>query len=554
MGTKLTALATELTAPTFQDLLYVVTDPGGTPADRKMTIRTLRQHYNVMDYGAVADGSTDDLAAFQAAIAAAETAGGGIVYIPIGDYRISARIDVPSLVSLVGQDMYRTRLILDDTNHDGGTGNWLILCGSTTVACNDITLANFCSYAAKYGLGDTAPYHGIIGFESVERAAVHNVYVRGGANGGSGVRLKNCTNFHIRGFLAEDIVDYSLAFLSNTKYGTVSDMVCRNVGEIIDFGPGNSDIVVTNVVAKGNYTDRTEEAIDMGGAERIVINNLMASGDWPMAVNIKEESGAACKDIRFDNCHFRMEGKSGQRCRGFFLAGTPLDEHANIELNDCTVELVGEATEHRGAIGSAANTKIDGLTVRGGRYVSGRECVDLFTSTVVKRRILFDGVEIQAGQAAVNGYGIYILNGLYPVVRNCRFLGTGNSAVFLQWSTTAALDATQKLINACIDNNYVLNFGQGAQVAALRVRINNEVATAETYNLLSICGNTIILDNDTVAITNRRGILVTIYDMTAIDYARVDHNTIYRVPTPTDYADVFGLNSTEEDNVTYDGS
>lgn len=48
--------------------------------------------FNVEDYGAVHDNSTDDTAAIQAAINAAETAGGGVVYFPRGRYVIAGAL------------------------------------------------------------------------------------------------------------------------------------------------------------------------------------------------------------------------------------------------------------------------------------------------------------------------------------------------------------------------------------------------------------------------------------------------------------------------------
>src|SRR5215467_11441399 len=47
---------------------------------------------NVKDFGATGDGSTDDTAAIQAAINAAIDQGGGTVYVPVGNYVITAPI------------------------------------------------------------------------------------------------------------------------------------------------------------------------------------------------------------------------------------------------------------------------------------------------------------------------------------------------------------------------------------------------------------------------------------------------------------------------------
>ncbi len=57
---------------------------------------------NVRDFGAKADQTTDDTAAFQAAIDAAHTAGGGSVFVPPGMYRLNGTLIVKLNVTLEG--------------------------------------------------------------------------------------------------------------------------------------------------------------------------------------------------------------------------------------------------------------------------------------------------------------------------------------------------------------------------------------------------------------------------------------------------------------------
>jgi hypothetical protein len=69
--------------------------------------------YNVKDYGAKGDGSTDDTAAINAAIAALPTPsaqeGGGIVYFPAGNYLVSSPITIArDNTVLQGAGMYQT--------------------------------------------------------------------------------------------------------------------------------------------------------------------------------------------------------------------------------------------------------------------------------------------------------------------------------------------------------------------------------------------------------------------------------------------------------------
>jgi hypothetical protein len=57
---------------------------------------------SVLDFGAKADGKTDDTAAFQKALDAASEAGGGIVYAPGGNYFFAGHLNLPKAVTLKG--------------------------------------------------------------------------------------------------------------------------------------------------------------------------------------------------------------------------------------------------------------------------------------------------------------------------------------------------------------------------------------------------------------------------------------------------------------------
>jgi len=64
---------------------------GQAPSASECGVHGSRGFYNVRDYGARGDGSADDTAAIQAAIAAAErSAYGGVVYFPVGQYVVTA--------------------------------------------------------------------------------------------------------------------------------------------------------------------------------------------------------------------------------------------------------------------------------------------------------------------------------------------------------------------------------------------------------------------------------------------------------------------------------
>ncbi|MDI4646858.1 S-layer homology domain-containing protein [Cohnella hashimotonis] len=58
--------------------------------------------FSVRDFGAKADGESDDTAAFQAALDASGGNGGGVVFAPAGTYRLNGHLNVPTGVTLRG--------------------------------------------------------------------------------------------------------------------------------------------------------------------------------------------------------------------------------------------------------------------------------------------------------------------------------------------------------------------------------------------------------------------------------------------------------------------
>ncbi len=58
--------------------------------------------FDVKQFGAVGDGKTDDTAAFQQALDAADKAGGGVVHAPRGNYFFAGHLNVPNAVTLAG--------------------------------------------------------------------------------------------------------------------------------------------------------------------------------------------------------------------------------------------------------------------------------------------------------------------------------------------------------------------------------------------------------------------------------------------------------------------
>lgn len=139
--------------------------------------------YNVLDYGAVADGSTDDYAAIQAAITAAQDAGGGTVYIPAGTYKVTSSLTLDAnAMSRPYFDVYIQgagvgATILDFTGTTGTEDGMRVIGWGGRFGISDLTVQN----AVRHGIyinatSDTSSW--------CHRFYINNVHCD--KNGGSG--------------------------------------------------------------------------------------------------------------------------------------------------------------------------------------------------------------------------------------------------------------------------------------------------------------------------------------------------------------------------------
>lgn len=76
--------------------------PAGVGAVLRTVLAKLLENVSVKDFGAVGNGVADDTAAIQAALNAMSTAGGGTVFAPAGQYRLTAKLTIPSFVLFKG--------------------------------------------------------------------------------------------------------------------------------------------------------------------------------------------------------------------------------------------------------------------------------------------------------------------------------------------------------------------------------------------------------------------------------------------------------------------
>ena len=105
VGASVKFTTSAINASSYGNASQISYTPAGSGAVTTNVQAKLRQTVSVMDFGAVGDGTTDDLAAFQAALAALPDTGGSL-YIPAttsGIYRLSDTLNIIKPVRIYGQ-------------------------------------------------------------------------------------------------------------------------------------------------------------------------------------------------------------------------------------------------------------------------------------------------------------------------------------------------------------------------------------------------------------------------------------------------------------------
>ena len=92
--------------------------------------------YDVRASGAIGDGQADDTKAFAAALAQAQANGGGVVFIPRGTYKITAKLTIPPNTTLRGEKREHVWLYVPKQVPEFDT----VLAGSGNFAVEDLSL------------------------------------------------------------------------------------------------------------------------------------------------------------------------------------------------------------------------------------------------------------------------------------------------------------------------------------------------------------------------------------------------------------------------------
>jgi parallel beta-helix repeat protein len=263
---------------------------------------------NVLDYGAVGDGTTDDTAAIQAAINAVNAAGGGTVFFPDPSvaYRITSPISIFSFLTLQGQSK-NTRIFRDFV--DG----FAIL----AIQKSQVIIDSLYIYSTTPSV--TSPSGGI-GFQEGAYNVVTNVDVVGMRQYGiwmydsSYNTIDNCRFQGWIGTYQQDSCD--IAVLNESNWNTISNNKCDGGGDhgilvqdtYVGAQPTGNKVIGNTVSAHtaygiavyvtNNYNTKT---LVMNNEVRDIIGSSL-SGASGAGIYIQSAGGTVCSGNTVSNC------------------------------------------------------------------------------------------------------------------------------------------------------------------------------------------------------------------------------------------------------------
>ncbi len=255
--------------------------------------------YNIKGFDAVGDGLADDTASIQSALDAAERAGGGLVYIPSGTYKISSALVIASNVTLEGEG-FQSHIILNEPAKHIGIHN-----KNTTQGDHNIQIRNL---RLNGNGGDLI-----------------------GAN--DGIAFYSVSDFSITGCLIERFDGYNIVLWHKNgidipcQRGLVTNNISRNSSEMgIELYSAVDTTVIGNICEANGY----HGIYAWNGSNRVTISGNLCQNNGKNGIHI---SGADAQTIG------KTKGITitGNICHNNLIGGIQIENSSELELSDFVI-------------------------------------------------------------------------------------------------------------------------------------------------------------------------------------------------------------------------
>lgn len=273
--------------------------------------------FDPMDYGAVADGVTDDGPALNAALAAA-AAVNGTVLVPEGRYYITTAVDAVSNTGLQGVGSGTVFVI----NPAITGGLWLTVVGLVGTYRSNVRIGNF--HVERSGAGG-------IRMQYARRCQVQGI--TGTGTGGGILSIRNIDNCQF-----SNIIGWNLGSAGGASIFVLNITDCQFSNIIGEGGQESIDLFETHRCQFTNVAGYNcgDEALDMGACQYNTFTNLLSYNSTNNGITCKVEdtatSGGALRN------QFKNVVVIGQGLIGFSLGNSPATTGTSDVCNYCVVD------------------------------------------------------------------------------------------------------------------------------------------------------------------------------------------------------------------------
>jgi parallel beta-helix repeat protein len=460
--------------------------------------------FNVLDYGAVGNGSTDDTLAIQAALDAANDAGGGEIIFPdpAVSYRTTAPLNLYSFLTLKGQSR-DTKIFRDFANGFAFVG----------INKSQVVIDSLWIYSTTPSV--TSP-SGAVGLQGGVFNTVTNLNVVGMRQYGvwlydsSYNTVDNCRFDGWIGAYQQDSCD--IAVLNQANWNTISNNKC--------FGGGDHGILVQDTYAGAQPT-----------GNKILGNTVGAHLAYGIAVymtnNFNTKTQVMNNEVR-DIIGSSLSGASGA---GIYLQSAPGTICSGNTVSNCCISTTNFFTLAPAAIGITTPSGILGTPV----IVSNNSldsirgpCISAITngSPVL---IQNNACVLDCADSAANPVSIYVSNSPRCVISNNNITHTSpNYALSVIARSATTVVSTAILSNSVRASQYgvAVNTIDTSSHEGLRFSNNFiEGCTVQTIQIAKVTG--------AVITANVAFGAAIVFELNASPRARIDANYLSSSDTTT---------------------
>lgn len=279
--------------------------------------------YNVKWWGATGDGSTDDTTAIQAACTAVTQ---GVMYFPLGDYKITAPIVVAGNLSLVGEGFYSVIRCFGFTTHQ------YMFTYDVAPSWKTKILIKGLQFASDNGLGD-AMY-----WDHVQKSSVENIYL---------------TDLE-RGFV----------IFQNSFQNSFKDVHGNGVTQqyVYISGIGNNNYSFTNCQFGGNgfYMSIASSLNASFAFDGCDFEGCIEGNGSLAAITVLATATATIAGLSFNGCHFE-----NNNAKSFYVEGAAAYSVRGISVIGCNIQGGAADNGHASATHTFFLKNVSGINIVG---------------------------------------------------------------------------------------------------------------------------------------------------------------------------------------------